>query len=419
MNRQQAQTVATRNIKTMFWTNLLEGVNFLGPVLILLYASRGLDTAGIYWVTLSWSMSVLLFEVPTGAFADRFGPKASFLMGSLTAVFSTLALLFANDQTWVFYLSNVLSGLAATFFSGSKEALIYENLKEAGREDEMSHVMGKLQTPVFLTSIVTVLFGAYLARDLTQGQFNLLIGLTAAAQLLQLALFARVINPTRVEEFRDNPFQHVRAGMATLRKTPNLVLGYINITVVFIAGGILFTKMEQPYLIGAGVPTIWLGVLYAIAAVIGLVFSEKIGWLTKKMSRITWLHLLGLVAVIAPAVAAFTLDSAWAAVGVFLLMQVVRAMRYPIFSEVQNEYIPTGSRATTLSLLSILDSFFDLVLISSFATIAGFVHSDLKVIFLGASGVALLGVAIPLREAKKKQLREQAAEAAATDTTVS
>lgn len=416
MDKQQAQAAAERNIKTIYWTNLLGGVNFLGPVMVLLLTARGLDAAGVYWVTLAWCATVLLFEVPTGAFADRFGPKASFLAGAFTAMWSTLVLLFASESAiWVFYLSNVLSGLAATFFSGAKEALIYETLKEAGQEDTMSDVMGKLESPYFLMSIVTVLFGAYVARDLAQGQFNLLILLTAGAQLVQMLLFVRVVNPGQHEQFRDNPFQHVKAGMVTLRKTPNLVLAFLNITVVFIAGGILFAKMEQPYLIGAGVPTPWLGVLYALASVGAFFFLRKVRWLESKMTRIKWLHLLGAFTVVGPAVAALTLDAAWAAVFVFLFMQLVRSVRYPFFSQLQNEYIPTGSRATTLSLLSIIDSFFDLLLITSFATLAGLVDSDMKVIFLGAAVVALIGSSFPLREVKKP-VREQQAEATGETT---
>lgn len=65
-------------------------------------------------------------EIPTGAFADRFGRRRSALMGAfLLAVFVPVVYL---GRTFEFYLIFALfSGVGTAFLSGSAEALIYES----------------------------------------------------------------------------------------------------------------------------------------------------------------------------------------------------------------------------------------------------------------------------------------------------
>jgi MFS family permease len=144
----------------IFWATLFGSMNFLEPVMILLYLQTGFTMADVYWVTLIWCISAFLFEVPTGAFADRFGPKAAFVTGRILLC----AVLF--QESGFFYLYNILWAISATFFSGSEEALVYESLKEGGKENTMDDVMGKLQAAGFYPTIFTFLAGAYMAKDL-------------------------------------------------------------------------------------------------------------------------------------------------------------------------------------------------------------------------------------------------------------
>ena len=66
-------TLASHNIRVLFWAELFGSVRFIQPVLALFYFARGLDETYILWVLLFWSSGVLLGEIPTGMFADRYG----------------------------------------------------------------------------------------------------------------------------------------------------------------------------------------------------------------------------------------------------------------------------------------------------------------------------------------------------------
>lgn len=386
---------SSRNVKLLYWATLFGSVTFLEPIMVLFYMQRGLDTSSVFWITFAWCSAVLLFEVPTGAFADRFGPKASFLFGCGLNITSNILLIFAHDFLMLM-LFNILWGLSVTFFSGAEEALIYESLKENNEESRMGEVLGKITSAAYIPMIFTFIFGAYFAQDLYEWQFISLILLTIVFQLVQLSILMKVRNPRNFGKFRENPFAHVQKGWNVIRKTPDIIKLFLNFTIVFIPSFVIFGKLEQPYLTGAGLPVGWLGIFYAGMALMGLVISQNIGRLQKRMSNITIMRLSGWLAVIALGVASFAFGQTLVfATVVFLVVRMARVIRYPIFSQMTNEYIPSDSRATTLSLLSIGDSVFDLVLLSLFAGVA---TVGMSPVFAISAVICAVGVLIPIRE---------------------
>ncbi|MGC5326155.1 MFS transporter [Brevibacillus sp. SYSU BS000544] len=386
---------SNRNVKLLFWATLFGSVTFLEPIMVLFYMQRGLDPSSVFWVTFAWCSAVLLFEVPTGAFADRFGPKASFIFGCALNITSNILLIFAHDFLMLM-IFNILWGASVTFFSGAEEALIYESLKENKGESRMGEVLGKISSATYIPMIFTFIFGAYFAKDLQEWQFISLILLTICFQLVQLFILMKVSNPRDFGKFRENPFTHVKNGLNLIRQTPDIIKLFLNFTIVFIPSFVIFGKVEQPYLTQAGLPVAWLGVFYAGMALMGLLISQNIGRLQKRVSNISIMRLSGLAAVIALGIASFAFGQTLVfATIVFLVVRMTRVIRYPVFSQMTNEYIPSESRATTLSLLSIGDSVFDLLMLTIFAGIA---TMGMSPVFAISAVICTIGVLIPIRE---------------------
>ncbi|MGE5701796.1 MAG: MFS transporter [Clostridia bacterium] len=384
--------LAKRNVKRLFWASLFGGVNFLEPVMVLFYMQRGLEAADVYWVTLAWCLAVLVFEVPTGAFADRFGPKASLITGCIIGLISKVCLLFAFDSYW-FFAYNILWGVSVTFYSGAEESLLYESLKADRQEHKMSEVMGRIQSAAFYPMIVGFLFGAYFAKDLADWQFAMLIGCNLLFQAVEMVMLLGLITPKSFESFRENPFVHVKNGFSTIVKTPALVMLFLNFTIIFVASTVVAGKMEQPYLIESSIPVSVLGIVYAAAATVGLLVANHIGWLQKHFSVKALFHLTGAATVVALVIAGFVPPGPMLAPFVILLLKIARTIRYPLYSQLSNEMIPSESRATTLSLLSIFDSLFDVLFLTTFAGIAAF---GTQSIFIGCALACLLGLLIPI-----------------------
>lgn len=395
----QQKSLADHNIRIIFWATIFGSINFLEPIMTLLYLQTGLSLADVFWVTLCWCLSVLIFEVPTGAFADRYGAKASFIVGCTISILSKGLVIGSvlTQEAWMFYLYNILWGISVTFFSGAEEALLYDSLKESGKEDTMDAVMGKMQSASMYPLIITFLVGPFVAKDLAPSQFVLLTTVWIVLQLVQLFLLFKVINPKSHSDFRENPFVHVKAGLNNIRKQPALIRLFVHFTIIFVASFVVFGKMEQPFLIESGLKVEWLGVLYAALSLLGLFVSNHIGWLTKRFSRIALLYVSGILTLVGVVIASQNGGSMWIALGVFLVIRLARMIRYPIYSHLQNEYIPSESRATTLSLLSIFDSVFDVIFLVSFASIASL---GFNVVFTGCAIAVVIGLLIPIRAAK-------------------
>ena len=245
-------TLASYNINLLFWSQFFGTISFLQPVLTLFYMERGLTESNILIVLMFWSAGVFIGEVPTGVLADRFGPKVSFITGSIVKI-ASISILFFADSVWSFCLYSALNGLSLTFFSGADQALIYESLKKSNEHNFMDAAMGKIQSAGFISMIAAVLFGSYMAKDLHDDQFIFLIGLSLCCQFVQLVLLFFVKNPSGSFNYRDNPFTQVTEGIQVIKKSPQLLLMFLNVTLVFIPSGAVFKNFDQPFLKGAGV----------------------------------------------------------------------------------------------------------------------------------------------------------------------
>ncbi|WP_077302673.1 hypothetical protein [Virgibacillus pantothenticus] len=92
--------------------------------------------------------------------------------------------------------------------------------------------------------------------------------------------------------------------------------------------------------------------------------------------------------------AAFFRETLWILFVIMILIRFVGVVRYPVYAQLANDIIPSNVRATTISLLSIIDSICDLVVFSSIAGIAAF---GFETMFLAAAAFAFIGNLLPIR----------------------
>jgi len=396
------RTIASHNIRVLFWISFFGTISFLQPVLTLFYFERGLTSSQILILLMFWSGAVLIGEVPTGMFADRFGAKYSFLFGSVIKTFSIVLLLFAYDP-WMFFLYSFINGFSVTFFSGADEALIYDSLKESNEENRMDHAMGKIQSATFVSMLIAVIFGSYLAKDLADSQFNLLIILGLAFHLIEVFFVLKIKQPSMDSFKRENPFSQIKSGLRVIRQAPELLLMFLNVTLVFIPAGAVYQYFDQPLMKEAGLPVFLIGVFHAISAVMGYFASNSIGWMTAKVSRVKLMSVSGLLAVIGLLLSALFGSSLWIVLGSFFVLRLVRAIRYPIYAQLSNDLIPSGIRATTISLLSIVDSVLDLVVFGVLSTIAVTGYST---VLIGCAFIALIGTILPIKSVSMQKAQQ-------------
>lgn len=120
--------------------SLVWGVN----TLFLLHA--GLDIFEVFVANTAYTVGTALFEVPTGVFADTLGRRASFLLGVLVLLVTTLGYVGVaqiGGGVLAFSAMSVLVGLGFTFFSGATEAWLVDALQDAGFDGPLDPILAR------------------------------------------------------------------------------------------------------------------------------------------------------------------------------------------------------------------------------------------------------------------------------------
>jgi predicted MFS family arabinose efflux permease len=151
----------------------------LYPLYALLFADHGLSDAAISVLFGLWSLTSLVLEVPSGAWADVTSRRRMLAAsGALTAV--AFALWVLVPSTASFAVGFVLWGAATALGSGTLEALVYDALDDRGATDRYATLMGRARSGYLLAILVATL----LAAPLVQVGGYVLPGLVGAAACL-------------------------------------------------------------------------------------------------------------------------------------------------------------------------------------------------------------------------------------------
>jgi MFS family permease len=124
----------SRNIKVFLITDaLLAGfTGFILPIYVLYFRYYQITLFELALLAAVFEASVLVAEIPTGLFADRFGRKLSVLIGFLLFACSGLTfIMFRHLAGFIF--AEVLFGLAEAFISGAGEALAVDSIKDGDK----------------------------------------------------------------------------------------------------------------------------------------------------------------------------------------------------------------------------------------------------------------------------------------------
>ncbi|EOA9036925.1 MFS transporter [Vibrio harveyi] len=159
------QILQIRNVRSFLMFRSSYFARFYYPVFTLLYLDYGLTLSQFAMLNVVWAATIVLAEVPSGAFADTLGRKRLVVLSSIVMFIEIAMIAFVptGNPTFVFIvflINRVLSGLAMALASGADEALAYDTLKEQGKEDLWPRV---LQIQLRLSSsigIVVTLLGA-------------------------------------------------------------------------------------------------------------------------------------------------------------------------------------------------------------------------------------------------------------------
>jgi MFS family permease len=339
------------NVRKSYLYRFLMNFQLWWPIwVVYLQQQRGLSLTQITLLDTPFFALIVLAEVPTGAVADRFGRKVSLMLGSLMFAIAVFIFGIATNY-FVILISYTAWGLAQTFQSGADAAILYDSLKQVGREDEFQRINGRLWALTSTAVLIAILVGAPIA-DATSLAFPIL--LSAGIALAAIPVAASMHEPRRPRDADAEPYlRTVTNGISEAWRTP--ALRYI-----MLFSGVLFMAtfapliFVQPFLrehdIGVADLGFWQAPVRGAGILSALIAARFVSRLGERGAFFAMP-----VAMSGCYLALAGLDHVWA-YAAFLPVGMVAGMQNPVLATYVNRRIPSERRATMLSVQSLIGS---------------------------------------------------------------
>ncbi|MDP6349188.1 MAG: MFS transporter [Chloroflexota bacterium] len=364
MGRSLRRSFPTDNVGRYYLFSFIFGaaINAIVSVLVLFWLDRGLSLGQVMILMSTYGVSLLIFEIPTGVLADRFSRKWSLAIGALIQT-AVGAIILSTSFYPVLLGAYVLVGVGVAFLSGTGEALIFDLLKQEGREGEVQRVFGAGLSWFHIGGVTgAVSAGLLVTRfELSAAVWAYTLLFLAAAGVA-LWLDEPEMLTDRRKTARSRSFRSQSAGLLTdTRSSFGIVIRSRSVKALIAVGltlsivsSLAEIPFSQPFLVEFGlrpehVAYVWAS--FSAAAAVVAALSARLSRLLHGDERrfilvMTSLMVVGLIAMV-------NAPGAGVAIASLVLMFVIAAGLAPPFLNAGiNRRIPSEHRASILSIWS-------------------------------------------------------------------
>lgn len=189
-----------RNVFLIGVLNLLMDLKLYGVIAVVYYIKvAGNMTLGMSVFSVTMVASAL-FELPTGIISDKVGRKKTVILGAVASLIYSIILALSKNYFWLIFMA-IFEGLERAFFSGNNNALLYDTLKEEGRENEYSKYLGKTNSMYQIASILGGLFGGII---LYFTSYKVIMWLSIIPKVINLIISLLIYEPKVYTENKNN-----------------------------------------------------------------------------------------------------------------------------------------------------------------------------------------------------------------------
>jgi len=228
----------------------------------------GLTLTEIMLLQGGFSLASLCLEYPSGYLSDRLGYRFSLNLASLLGIIGWGVYTVAGSFAGVM-LAEVLLGISFAFISGSDSALLFETLREQGKEADYRHHDGAMTACAQTGEAIGALFAGLLYATAPLLPFILQVAVWVLALLVTARLRETAAAPAITHS-------HLQEALATWRlawrDSPGLRSTILLATCLGLAS-FYPVWMIQPFMQECGLPLSWFGPVWAGANLTVALFS--------------------------------------------------------------------------------------------------------------------------------------------------
>ena len=286
------------------------GYGAIMPVLALQARALGADVSTAAFVVALWPLGMLATSLPAGAVVARLGERTTLLLAGLVDAVTMVGAAFATS-VWQLAVCVALSGAAWTAFLIARQGFLIEAVPVYWRARAMSLLGGTFRIGV----LVGPLIGALLISlaDL-RAVFLLAAATSAAAALLALVM------PDLGAESRMAQGEAGHASVRSVLLAHRHTLLTLGVAVIVIGASRSIRASLLPlWADGIGMSASTTSLIFAVAALIDVLFFFPGGWLMDRRGR----AVVAVPVVLTVAVACFLLPLTSTAAGVTAVMVLI------------------------------------------------------------------------------------------------
>ena len=132
------------------------------PIIILFFQEHDLTLTEIMILQAIYSLSVAVFEIPSGYMADLFGRKYTIVLSTIFSFIGYLVFSFYSGF-YAFALAQILIGIGGSLMSGSDSALLYDTLLETNNKSAYTKIEGRNYAVGNFSEATAGILGGFLA----------------------------------------------------------------------------------------------------------------------------------------------------------------------------------------------------------------------------------------------------------------
>ena len=322
-------------------------VSFYTPIFAsFLQAYHKMSNSQITLLYACSSLSIFLFEIPTGILSDRIGERWALVIGSALTAFSTL--LFVIGDVPLLYVGEIIFGIGSTFFSGPFDVLLYQYCERADEGLDYSEFVSKNYSVQWLALCVSFLGCSMFSLF---GTLVVPFYVTFVANCMTFFLaFCLPKSKIRTNQRLDSVLLSAVKEIYSNQKLRRKCFMNAALSMLLISG----YQILQPYLASSGIDVSFNGVLYCVAAL----FASWGAYIFNKLQKVIKSQRMILVCSMFFISGCFCCLSKatnmWAIFVIICCYRLIWGVNSPMFSYMINNIIITdGCRDTIFSLISL------------------------------------------------------------------
>ena len=342
------------------------------PIIILFFKENGLSLTEIMTLQGAYSLTVALFEVPSGYLADLFGRKACIVFSTIFSFVGFLFFCFFSGF-YYFLIAQILVGFAGSLISGSDSALIYDTLLQTNNKDDYAKIEGRNYAIGNFSEATAGIFGGFLAVS----SIYLPVYVQTAFIFLSIPIAFTLVEPeiTNITSSRISLQSIFILVKSTLFESSKLRWLIVYSSAMGVAT-LSMAWFSQPFFIAIDLPLVLFGIFWALLNFSSGISSYNSHYFSNKFNYKSLIYFSVIMSL-----SFFLLGFSIISYGLFFIFIIyfLRGIVTPILRNEINKITSSNIRATVLS----VRSFIIRVSFAILAPVLGFIaeHNSLSITF--------------------------------------